>query len=123
MPNISTGIDLVEISRIEDAVKRFGDRFLTRIFTTSELELVGSSIPSLAARFAAKEAVSKALGTGIGLVSWQDIEILRDDLHPPLLVLHGKADEVARKLGLTKWSVSLSHTREHATAVAVALTE
>jgi holo-[acyl-carrier protein] synthase len=81
---------------------------------------VRDNISSLAARFAAKEAVSKALGTGIGRVSWRDIEILRGPERQPLLVLSGEAHQLASQLGLRQWSISLSHTQGHAIAFVVA---
>ncbi len=117
---IATGIDLIEIERVENAIRRHGQRFLERIFTAQELAEVGDKPASLAARFAAKEAVSKALGTGIGLVCWQEIEILHGPALQPLLQLHGEADRIAAELGLNNWSISLSHTHTHAVAVAVA---
>ena len=118
---LCTGIDLIEIERIEKAIEHHGERFLKRVFTPGELAEVRNSPASLAARFAAKEAVAKALGTGIGAVGWQEIEILRGPANQPVLYLHGSASELARKLGLDTWSVSLSHTHEYATAIAVAL--
>jgi holo-[acyl-carrier protein] synthase len=96
-------------------------RFLDRVFTPQELALFGGSLPSLAARFAAKEAVSKALGCGIGKVSFQDIEILRGDLGEPLLLLHSQAKQIAEQFGWVSWSLSLSHTRENAIAFVVAV--
>jgi holo-[acyl-carrier protein] synthase len=119
--NLATGIDLIEIERVENAIQRHGERFLGRIFTPQELAEVGDKPASLAARFAAKEAVSKALGTGIGLVCWQDIEILRGPALQPVLQLHGAAAQIAADQGLLQWSISLSHTATHAVAVAVAI--
>lgn len=118
---LRTGIDLIEIQRLEESIERHGDRFLQRIFTESELQECGNNLASLAARFAAKEAVSKALGTGIGTVGWREIEILRGPLREPVLHLHGEAARLATDLGIKDWSVSLSHTFTHAVAVAVAL--
>jgi holo-[acyl-carrier protein] synthase len=117
---LSTGVDLVEIKRLEDAISRHGERFLKRIFTARELEEVGQNTASLAARFAAKEAVSKALGTGIGPVNWREIEILRGPARQPVLTLHGAAKRLADELHLTSWSLSLSHTATHAIAMVVA---
>ncbi len=116
---LSTGIDLVEIERLEQAIRRHGRRFLERIYTPQELAEVGHSLASLAGRFAAKEAVAKALGTGIGLVAWQEIEVLHGPQRAPALHLHGAAACKAEELGLSTWSISLSHTREYAVAVAV----
>ncbi len=120
---LSTGIDLIEIGRLEDAIGRHGMRFLERIYTPRELEECGRNFPSLAGRFAAKEAVSKALGTGIGLIAWREIEVLRGAERAPVLHLHGSAANRAEELGLCSWSISLSHTRTHAVAVAVAMGE
>jgi holo-[acyl-carrier protein] synthase len=118
---LASGVDIVEIERLRSVVERYGDRFLDRVFTSRELSEVGNNMSSLAARFAAKEAVSKALGTGIGNVSWRDIEILRGPARQPLLVLSGEARRLAEQLGLSQWSISLSHTQEHAIALVVAM--
>jgi len=118
---VHTGIDLVEIDRLQGAIQRYGERFLIRIYTRRELVEVGENVPSLAARFAAKEAVAKALGSGIGLVNWQEIEILRSPSRQPILHLYGAAAQLARELKLTTWSVSLSHTHLHAVAQVVAI--
>ena len=117
---IATGVDLVEIERFQAALNRHGSRFLERIFTTAELEDAGDHLASLAARFAAKEAVAKALGTGIGPVSWREIEIRRGSARQPFLLLHGAAAKLSAELGLTEWSISLSHSQEMAVAVAFA---
>ncbi len=119
--SLRTGIDLLEISRLREAAARYGGRFLGRIYTPAELALCAGNNASLAARFAAKEAVAKALGTGFGQVGWKEIEILRMESGAPLLVLHGNARAVSDRLGLSDWSISLSHTREYAVAMAVAL--
>ncbi len=121
--NLATGVDLIEIMRVERALKRHGRSFLERIYTPNEIDLFGKSIESLAVRFAAKEAVGKALGTGIGDVSWQEIEILRDEMDAPVLHLHGQARQRANLMGLQAWSVSLSHTETHAIAFVVAIGE
>jgi holo-[acyl-carrier protein] synthase len=118
---LRTGIDIVEIHRLEEINPAIRARFIQRVYTSLEQELARGSYPSLAGRFAAKEAVSKALGTGIGQVHWQDIEIKRGPAGEPLLELHGRAKEVSDWLGLKTWSVSISHGREHAVAVAVAM--
>lgn len=121
MPVLRTGIDLIEIERIERLDASIRSRFLTRIFTPRELAVLEGSNASLAGRFAAKEAVAKALGTGIGPVSWQEIEILRGDAGEPMLTLHGHAQEIADRLGIIVWSVSITHNRSQAAAVAVGL--
>ena len=117
---LATGVDMLEIERLENLIQRHGERFLKRVFTRQELVEAGGSPASLAARFAAKEAVSKALGTGIGQVGWCEIEILREAGRQPRLQLHGEAARLAGKLGLTVWSISLSHTHTHAIAAVVA---
>jgi len=121
MMKLRTGIDLIEIERIAHSISRHGQRFLTRIYTPRELEEVGDNLASLAARFAAKEAASKALGCGIGDVRWHDIEVLHGPRAEPILILHGSAQSLAAELGLTTWSISLSHTKRHAVAMVVAI--
>lgn len=118
---LATGIDLLEIDRLRDAIATHGERFLQRVFTPRELEANAKKVESLAGRFAAKEAVAKALGCGIGDVSWKEIEILRAESGAPQLVLHGAAERMAKELGLTSWSISLSHSQSHAVAMAVAI--
>ena len=118
---LATGVDLVEIGRLGETIERHGERFLGRVYTPAELDLVGSNLASLAARFAAKEAVAKALGTGIGEVRWQEIEVLHGPERQPALELHGAAKALANSLGLHTWSLSLSHTHTHAIAMVVAL--
>ena len=117
---LASGIDLIDIQRMRDAIERHGQRFLKRVFTPGELADVGENPASLAARFAAKEAVAKALGTGIGQISWHEIEIRRGPARQPVLNLYGAASRLAHKNGLTEWSISLSHTETQAIAVAVA---
>ena len=118
---IATGIDLLEIERLRDAITTHGERFLQRVFTQRELDANVRRVESLAGRFAAKEAVAKALGCGIGDVAWKEIEILRAESGAPQLVLHGAAEQMAQDQGLANWSLSLSHSQSHAVAVAVAI--
>ena len=118
---LTTGVDLVEIQRLQAAIDRYGERFLQRIFTNRELDEVGQNTASLAARFAAKEAVAKALGTGIGAVNWREVEVLRGPARQPVLQLHGAAHQLADDLHLKSWSLSLSHTGTHAIAMVVAV--
>ena len=110
------GVDIVEIARIEQAIKRWGQRFLNRIYTEAELEYCSNRVSELAVRFAAKEAVMKALGTGRRGISWQDIEILNNQRNAPLILLHGRARSRARKLGIKELAISLSHSRDYAVA-------
>lgn len=118
---LATGVDLIEIARIEEVVARHGKHYLERIFTPAELEYCGKRAESLAGRFAAKEAVAKALGTGIGDVAWKEIEILGDEQNAPTLTLHGAAQHKAKELGLTNWSVSISHSQSHSVAFVVGI--
>lgn len=120
---LSSGIDLIEIDRIKKALERHGDRFLERIYTPAEIENARNSAPELAARFAAKEATSKALGTGIGPVSWVEMEVLNERSGKPILRLHGRAKAIAQAQGYETWSVSLTHTKGMAAAVVVSVGE
>ena len=117
---LRTGVDIIEVARIDEAILRHGDRFFQRFFTAQELIDAGGRTPALAARFAAKEAAAKALGCGIGDVGWKEIEIVSGPNREPQLLLHGAAQRLAQGLGLREWSVSLSHTHEHAMALVVA---
>jgi holo-[acyl-carrier protein] synthase len=121
MAILRTGIDLVEIERLTNLRPEIRERFLSRVFTPRELAEAGKSDASLAGRFAVKEAVSKALGTGIGVLGWQHIEVERGQKGEPVLHLYGAAQDEADRQGLAMWSISISHTRTHAVAVAVAL--
>ncbi len=118
---LRTGVDMIEVARIDESILRYGDRFFNRFFTPRELIEAEGRTPALAGRFAAKEAVAKALGSGIGDVGWKDIEIVRGPNREPQLILHGPARELSEALGLREWAISLSHTHEHAIAVAVAI--
>jgi len=118
---LSSGIDLIEIARIEAAISRHGRHYLERVYTPAELEQSDRRIESLAGRFAAKEAVAKALGCGLGKVTWKEIEILGDEQNAPRLFLHGEAARLAQEQGLTTWSISVSHSQSHAVAVAIGL--
>jgi holo-[acyl-carrier protein] synthase len=117
---LKTGIDIIEIPRIQAALDRHGERFLKRVFSDQEILECRGRAEALAVRFAAKEAASKALGTGIGPISWHDVETLHRWSGEPYLVLHGTAEKIAQELGLAVWAVSLSHSRENAVAVVVA---
>jgi holo-[acyl-carrier protein] synthase len=122
---ITTGVDMVFIPRVESALNRFGPRFVERVFTAREVAASRGFAHELAARFAAKEAVAKALGVGMRLMSpygvkFHEVETLRDMLGKPIVVLSGRAAERAGQLGLTEWAISLSHEREYAIAMVVA---
>lgn len=120
---LGIGVDIVETGRIERSIERFGERFLKRVFTEGEREYCGAMpVPArhYAARFAAKEAVSKAFGTGIGKqVGWRDMEVKRKESGEPYLVLHGGAEELAGKLRVVQALISLSHTDQYAVANAI----
>ena len=120
MNHLVTGIDLIEVARIERAIARHGDRFYRRFFTRQEIEYCQGRATSLAGRFAVKEAVAKALGTGIGDFNWTDIEVVCDGRGKPELILHNRAKQMAEEKGLGMWSISLSHTDTHAIGLAVA---
>lgn len=113
------GIDVVEIERIEEAIKRWGEKFLNRIYTESELVICGDRVSSLSCRFAGKEAVMKALGTGVKGVGWREVEILADNRGKPVVQLYGRAKNRAAELDLEEFSISLSDTRQFALAVAI----
>lgn len=121
------GIDIVEVARVGRMLHEHGERFLLRCFTAGEREAGAGSrreAEHLAARFAAKEAALKALGTGLTRgISWPEIEVVRDASGRPGLVLTGRAAEVAAELKITQWHVSLSHTETHAVASVIAVAD
>jgi holo-[acyl-carrier protein] synthase len=121
MVALSSGVDMIEIERMAATLERHGEHFTQRVYTPVELAESAGDPASLAARFAAKEAVAKALGCGIGVVGWREIEIRRDPLRRPQLFLYGSAAQRAKELGLIQWSISLSHTYTTAIAFVVAL--
>lgn len=120
---VGLGTDLMEIERIAQSIARFGDRFLQRVFTQREIEYCQrkkNAAESFAARFAAKEAGAKALGTGISYgISWLELEVAREPGGRPRLDLWGRAAERARDLGVANISLSLTHSKEVALAVVV----
>jgi holo-[acyl-carrier protein] synthase len=117
---LGTGVDIAEVARIRESIERFGDRFLRRIFSEGEIsycERRASRFESYAARFAAKEAGMKALGTGWSRgVRWRDIEVVRQKGQRPTIQFHGEAAAIAAKLGTKNISLSLTHTSEQALA-------
>lgn len=121
---LGTGVDLVDVERIAQAVARHGDRFLQRVFTPGEIAYCDSSAAHrasrLAARFAAKEAALKALGIGLREVKWTDMEVTRDEQGKPSLRLSGRLAEIAAHRGVTRLHLSLSHTKQYAIAQVVA---
>ncbi len=123
---LTTGVDIISVHRVQDAIARHGDRFLGRVYTVDELVYCQGRIGALAARFAAKEAVSKALGVGIRTLSqqgiaWHEAEVVNDARGKPAVRLHGRAAQLAQQLHLTQWSISISHERDHAIALVVAM--
>ncbi len=118
---LRTGVDMLEIARLRSQRPAIRERFLKRVYTPFELAECADSDETLAGRFAVKEAVSKALGTGIGPVSWQEIETRRGPAGEPLLYLYGNAQLRAEQLGVQVWSVSITDTATYAVAVAVGI--
>lgn len=117
---IEVGVDAIEIDRIKRALDRFGDRFLSRIYTEREALRYRERPSELAARFAAKEAVMKALGTGVRGIRWRDIEVVSNRRGKPIIVLHETAAQRARLLGFTHFAISLTHSRTESIAMVVA---
>jgi holo-[acyl-carrier protein] synthase len=123
MSVLGIGVDLVEVERIQHSLNRFGERFMKRVFTEDEITYCQSmKFPArhFAARFAAKEAVSKAFGTGIGkAMGWRDIDVHKKESGEPFLVLHGGAEKLAKVRAMRSAWISLSHTEHHAVAMIV----
>jgi holo-[acyl-carrier protein] synthase len=121
---LGLGTDLIETRRIQDSLDRYGERFLTRVFTSGEIAYCTrkkNAAESFAARFAAKEAAAKALGTGISRgVTWKELEVRREPTGRPTLHLSGRAAELAESMGVRRLQLSLTHSRELAMAVVVA---
>jgi holo-[acyl-carrier protein] synthase len=113
------GTDIIEVGRIREAIDNWRERFLNRIYTPAELELCGNRPWRLAARFAGKEAVMKALGTGVRGIRWKEIEILAESSGKPVVHLHGKAKKRADYLSLSNIAISLSDSKEYAIAFAI----
>jgi len=110
------GVDIVEIARLEKAIARHGEAFLRRVYTDSELKLYRKKLPSLAARFAAKEAVVKAMGKPDKAISLKEIEILSNPGGQPVVNLYGKTQQQAQGMGMGKLAVTISHSKEYAVA-------
>lgn len=117
---IGSGIDLVEINRMEKIIKKWGNNFIFRIFTAAEKKYCekrkGGKYQSYAGKFAGKEALLKALGLGLREVSWKEIEISNDELGQPIINTSGKLKDIASKKGVCKYFISISHSKEHAIA-------
>jgi holo-[acyl-carrier protein] synthase len=120
---LGLGIDIIEVARVQASFEKFGERFTNRILHPDEVKYCLSHRipgPFLAARFAAKEAISKAFGTGIGAqLGWHDMEVGRKESGEPFVILHQKGDKLLRQRGARQVLISLSHTTAHATAVAI----
>jgi len=123
MTTSAVGVDIIEIERVEASLARFGDRFLGRVYTPLEVAFCRGRTSELAARFAAKEAVMKALGTGARGVAWREIEILPNHRGKPLVYLHGRAAARAERIALAAVDISMSHSREYAVAFVVGASE
>jgi len=120
MSRHEVGIDLIDIDRIVGVLQRFPDRFRLRVLTDREQRYVGHKVERMAGRWAAKEAISKVLGLGVRGVGWREIEILPNRAGAPQVYLHGRAARRAEALELDEVTVSISHERRLAVAVAVA---
>ena len=118
----SIGTDIMEIARIRRTLERWGERFLNRVYTPAELDIYSRRPPSLTACFAGKEAVMKVLGTGLRGVGWKEVEVLHSPNGKPYIILHDRAQTEAAKLGIKEIDISLSHSREYATATAIGVT-
>jgi holo-[acyl-carrier protein] synthase len=120
---LGIGIDIIEVARIQASHERFGERFVNRILLPNEINYCLSykvPAPFLAARFAAKEAISKAFGTGIGAqLGWQDVEVARKESGEPFVILHGQGQKLLQERGARHVLISLSHTQGHAAAMAI----
>ena len=127
MEIVAHGIDLVDRPRIKQMVQRHGQRFLNRVYTPKEQQYAEShrdKIEKLAGRFAAKEAVLKLMGTGwIGKIAWTDIEVINNSAGQPEVTITGEVQRIAKKLGITQISVSITHTANFAIASAIALAD
>lgn len=125
MSIVGHGVDIIEIARVQQLFQRHGERFLARVYTPTERNIIAAagkmSPGTMAGRFAAKEAVLKALGTGwSGDIGWTDVEIAALDTGQPIINLTGEAARIARQMGVDCWHISISHNREHAMASAIA---
>ena len=116
---LSTGVDIIEISRVSRVLELYGQRFLNRVYTPGEIAYCRERPANLAARFAAKEATMKALGTGARGVSWKDIEVVHLESGAPVIKLHARGKRRAEQLAVQEISVSLSHSRDYAVAFVV----
>ena len=119
MSALFAGVDLIDIQRIQGVLDRHGSRFLRRVYTDREVDFCGDRVPELAVRFAAKEAVMKALGTGVRGIGWREIEILANARGKPVVILHGRARVRAQQIGMQTIEISLTHERKMGCAFVV----
>jgi holo-[acyl-carrier protein] synthase len=117
---LRNGVDIIEINRLAEINPAIRERFIARVFTEKEIEICKGNNINLSGRFAAKEAIAKALGTGIGEIHWKDIEILQKENGEPVVNLHAKAKEKEKELEISQWALSISHSRYLAIAFVVA---
>jgi len=117
------GVDIVELERIEWAVQRHGERSLNRVYTEAELAYCRGNVARLAARWAAKESMSKPLGTGWRGIEWRELEVVCEPSGRPAAALHGRAQAIAENLGLTQWTLNLSDSEGYAIAFVIAWQE
>lgn len=118
-PDLTCGVDLLLLKRFQSVLDRHRERFLKRIYTEREIDYCRDRTPELAARFAGKEAVMKALGTGVRGVRWREIEILANARGKPVVILHGGAERRSREIGLDRIEISLTHERTMVCAFAI----
>ncbi len=119
LSGISVGVDIVEISRIRKAISTWPNSFMERVYTQNEIQTCNNVASRLAARFAAKEAVMKALGTGATGISWHDIEVISEKNGAPSVQLHGKAYDKAQENGIKEFAISVSHSKKYAIAFVI----
>lgn len=119
--NVAIGIDIIEVGRVRKVFERHGERFLQRVFTPIEVQQCRGKMTRLAGRFASKEAISKALGTGLHGVAWREMEVVQLRSGRPSVRLHGKAKRRAELLGLSAFDVSIADLKEFSIAIAVAI--
>lgn len=119
--NVAVGVDIIEVERVRKVFERHGERFLQRVYTAAEVRQCRGKVPRLAGRFAAKEAISKALGTGIHGVAWREMEVVQLRSGRPTVTLHGNAKRRAELLGISAFDVSIADLKEFSIAIAVAI--
>jgi holo-[acyl-carrier protein] synthase len=119
--NVAVGIDIIEVGRVRKVLKKHGERFLSRVFTANEVRQCRGKVARLAGRFAAKEAISKALGTGLHGVAWREMEVVQLRSGRPTVTLYGNARRRAELLGLSAFDVSIADLAEFSIAIAVAI--